>query len=212
MMRTEQDSAEQAHTAIQEMLPWYVNQTLAAGEQARVGAHLRGCEQCRRDVEFQRALADGAPPAPAGMDMERALARLMPRLDARSVPVQPQRAGGRNWPWRGWVPWALAAQGCAIAVLAVLLLGPGERGEDYKVLGAERQAGGGLVVAFHPHASLADLQRLAQANGARVVDGPTVTGAFVLEVEAARQAQVAAAFKADPSVMLAEPLARGEGQ
>lgn len=201
MMRTEQETS---HLALQEMLPWYVNQTLSKEQQALVGEHLRGCAQCRQDVAWQRTLAADAPAAPV-VDMERALARMMPRIDALAPPKRPAS--------RSWMPWALAAQGCAIAALAVMVIVPATPRADYRVLGAEGQgAGASMVVAFRPGATLDDLQRLARTNGARIVDGPTVTGAFVLQVDAARQVQVSAAFRADPAVLLAEPLGRGDGQ
>ena len=211
-MRTEQDTKEQAHQALQEMLPWFVNETLPDEQMAQVDAHLRGCAHCRRDVEFERALAGAAPAAPDGVDMERALARMMPRLPSRAAPSRPAGALQRLFSGRRWMPWALAGQGAAIAALALIAVKPAAPEGEYHVLGAAVQGGATMVVAFKPGATLDDLQRLARANGARIVDGPTVTGAYVLQVGAARQAEVAAAFTADPAVLLADPLARGDGQ
>ena len=47
-----------------ESIPWYVNGTLEAAEAARVGAHLKGCEACRREYDgqvrlFEAMQADG---------------------------------------------------------------------------------------------------------------------------------------------------------
>lgn len=208
MMPTQLEAMDPAHQALQELLPWLVNGTLAPDQLAMVTEHLRGCAQCRQDVKWQRSVAAAAPAAPEGLDMERALGRLMPRLEARKA--APQRRLRDLWEGRGWMPWALAAQTALIAVLAVQATAPDGLQPDYHVLGAgPMPTAGNMVVAFRPDATLADLRRLAQANGARVVDGPTVTGAYVLEVDAGRQAQVAAAFKADPAVLLAEPLAAG---
>ena len=209
MMGTE-DTKELSHRSLQDLLPWFVNRSLPEAQLAQVSAHLRDCAQCRQDVEWQRSLASAAPELPAGLDMERALGRLMPRLEARPAPPQRLRA---LWSARSWMAWALAGQGALIAVLAVLLVAPQAPQPAYKVLGAAPLVeAGNMVVAFRPEASVDDLRRLAQANGARVVDGPTVTGAYVLRVDQARQAQVAAAFKADPAVLLAEPLATGSAQ
>lgn len=213
MMRTQDQTQDQPHQALQELLPLLVNGTLAGEQLDKVSAHLRDCAQCRQDVEWQRSLAAAAPALPEGLDMERALGRLMPRLEARAAAPPPLQGVRHWWSERAWMPWALAAQTALIAVLALLALAPAERQADYRVLGAApRAAGGDMVVAFRPTATVADLQRLAQANDVRIVDGPTVTGAYVLQVGAARQAQVAAAFKADPAVLLAEPLAPGERQ
>lgn len=213
MMRTQDQTQDQPHQALQELLPLLVNGTLAGEQLAKVSAHLRDCAQCRQDVEWQRSLAAAAPALPEGLDMERALGRLMPRLEARPAAPAPLQGLRKTWSARGWMPWALAGQTALIAVLAVLALAPAERQADYRVLGAAKAAAGGdMVVAFRPDATLADLQRLARANDVRVVDGPTVTGAYVLQAGAARQAQVVAAFRADGAVLLAEPLAPGERQ
>lgn len=210
MMRTQLEAMDPAHQALQELLPWFVNGTLTPDQLDMVAEHLRGCAQCRQDVEWQRSVAAAGPAAPEGMDMERAMGRLMARLEPREAAAPRARESGA---WRAWMPWALAAQTALIAVLALQTMAPDGRQADYRVLGAgPAGASGNMVVAFRPDAALSDLQRLAQANGARVIDGPTVTGAYVLEVAAGRQAQVAAAFKADPAVLLAEPLAPGGGQ
>lgn len=214
MMSTDKNTHEQVHQTVQELLPWFVNQTLSGEQLVMVNAHLRGCAECRQDAELQRALKGSAPAAPEGADMERALARLMPRLEPRaaSAPAAaaPLQGLRERWFANGWMPWALAGQGVLIAVLAMQALAPDQGQPDYRVLGAgQKSAPGNMVVAFRPEATLADLQRLMQANRVRIVDGPTVTGAYVLDVDAARQAQVAAAFKADPAVLLAESLAPG---
>lgn len=211
------NSAEKnIHEQVQELLPWFVNQTLPGDQLTMVSDHLRGCADCRQDVQWQRSLLAAAPAVPQGLDMESALARMMPRLEprtaAQAAPASALQRLRERWLGPGWMPWALAGQGVLIAVLAMRSLAPepGPGGPEYRVLGAEAApATGKMVVAFKPEATLADLQRLMQANGVRMFDGPTVTGAYVVEVDGARQAQVAAAFKADPAVLLAEPLAGG---
>jgi len=202
------------HEQVQELLPWFVNQTLTGEQLAMVTGHLQRCADCRQDVQWQRSMLAAAPAVPQGLDMERALARMMPRLEPRSAPAPAavsllQRLRER-WFGNGWMPWALAGQGVLIAVLAMQTLAPQRSETEYRVLGAEPPAAlGNMVVAFKPEATLADMQRLMQANGVRIIDGPTVAGAYVVEVDGTRQAQVAAAFKLDPAVLLAEPLAAG---
>ena len=55
------DSAE--HRSAQELLPWFVNGTLAAAEAASVARHLAGCERCRKDAAEQAQLRASAPSA-----------------------------------------------------------------------------------------------------------------------------------------------------
>lgn len=249
---------EQANThgTVQSLLPWFANETLPADDMALVREHLRACQQCRDDAAWQQRLRAAEPQAPAGLDAERALARLMPLLEpqasldpqqARSPQSGPElrslaapapqpvaepgprpgtaaqpgvggTAGGWSdrlaarwrglWSGGGWMPWALAGQGVLIAGLVVQLMPDGA--SDYRALssggaGAQPQTGN-VVVVFRPDAQLGQVQGILQANGARMVDGPTVTGAYVLDVPDASQASVLAALKADPVVQLAEPL------
>jgi hypothetical protein len=108
----------------------------------------------------------------------------------------------------GWMPWALAAQGVVIAGLVLQLLP--NSSADYRALSNGGNAApptpGNVVVMFHADTQLGQVQQILQAQGARVVDGPTVTGAYVLDVPDANQAQALAALKALPEVQLAEPL------
>ncbi|CAN7298807.1 zf-HC2 domain-containing protein [Pseudoduganella sp. LjRoot289] len=232
------------HGTVQALLPWFANETLPADEMALVREHLRACRQCRDDAAWQQRLRAAEPQSPAGLDPERALARLMPLLEPalpaefeeapqtvlqpqtqpqpqpRAQP-QPRRRGTRAgwgdrivslwrglWSGHGWMPWALAGQGVLIAGLVFQLLPDGA--SDYRALsnggaGAPPQAGN-VVVAFRPEVQMGQVQAVLQAHGARVVDGPTVTGAYVLDVPDASQPRVLAALKADPLVQLAEPL------
>ena len=45
------DSEE--HRLAQELLPWFVNETLGADEAARVAAHLEQCSRCQTDAAMQ---------------------------------------------------------------------------------------------------------------------------------------------------------------
>ena len=66
-----------AHGAVQALLPWFANETLAEDEMALVREHLRVCPQCRDDAAWQQRLRAAEPALPPGLDPERALARLM---------------------------------------------------------------------------------------------------------------------------------------
>jgi hypothetical protein len=96
-----------------------------------------------------------------------------------------------------------------IAGLAALLLRPAADPADYHVLGSGVAAGGNLVVVFQPNTSERDLRRILQAQNARVVDGPTVTDAYLISVPAAGRAQALQALRAESAVKLVEPLDGG---
>ena len=217
-----------AHQAVQELLPWYAASQLAPEETERVREHLQSCAQCRQELEWEHemraeaAVASGAPPD--GVDMERALARLMPALGpqehagagmamppASAPPVAGTparlpwwRAAAANQP--SWLRWTVAAQWVAIVGLLVFLLRPGDEAPAYRVLGSSVSSGGNVVVVFQPGATERDLRRILQTQGARVVDGPTVTDAYLLHIPAASRDRALQALRAEPAVKLAEPL------
>lgn len=214
-MKTQHPSADAGHRALQDLLPWYAAGSLQEIEAARVQEHLRGCAACREDLAWQRKLLETEAPLPAGLDPERALARLMPRLDeapaASHSPASPlTHLPGLLLTWLrghgGWQGWALAGQVAMICGFAVLALSRTES-PAYQALGSGQAATPDVLVVFKPEARMQDVQRILQAEGAHIVGGPTVTGAYMLDVEAPRQARLLAALRADPSVELAESLA-----
>lgn len=232
-----------SHSEAQDALPWLANGTLAGAELERVQAHVAGCADCRADLALLRTVRAAGPGPDLGFDPERALARLMPRLDAAPVaddvpvpcaPPQPQTlpktetvpetatlpgsaAPGLPRRWRDrlaandgtWLRAAVAAQFCAIAVLAALLARPATHLDapgDYRVLGAAGANGAArLVVTFRPDTPERELRRIVRASGARIVGGPTVTDAWLAGADG-RLDPVLARLRAEPAVTLAEPL------
>ncbi|RFP10359.1 zf-HC2 domain-containing protein [Duganella sp. BJB488] len=242
-----------AHQAVQELLPWYASEQLAPDETRRVQEHLQTCAQCRQDLEWERDMRAEATASDAmsdGVDMESALARLMPTLGAQehaapvmatttpatpeaattapaaapttaaqSVPAAAPVAAGTSqrvsW-WRAaaanqpsWLRWTVAAQWVLIVGLGALLLRPDTDPAPYRVLGSAVSSGANLVVIFRPNTSERELRHILQAQGARVVDGPTVTDAYLLHVPPASRERALAALHAEPAVQLAEALDGG---
>ena len=217
-----------AHQAVQELLPWYATSQLAPDETRRVHEHLQTCAQCRQDLAWEHGVrAEAAADSlPEGVDMEGALARLMPALGPQERVMAPSAehdevAGttppGASLPWwrvsaanqPSWLRWAVAAQWVVIAGLGAVLLRPAAEPDAYHVLGSGAAAAGNLVVVFQPNTSERELRRILQAQNARVVDGPTVTDAYLLSVPAASRAQALKALRADAAVKLVEPLDGG---
>jgi len=210
------------HQDMQALLPWYAAGSLADGEAQRVQQHLRDCPECRAELAWQRRLIETAAPMPAGLDQERALARLMARLDEAPSPLAqpvakpsplaqaPSRFASALLDWlRGpgdWKGWAIVAQALVIVVLAAHML-PAGAPPDYKALGSVPAATPDVLVVFKPDASVQDVQRLLKTSGAHLVGGPTATGAWLLDVDPTQRAAVLATLRADAAVELAETLA-----
>lgn len=208
-MSTPSTMSDTEHQALQDLLPWYASGALGDAEAERMQQHLRGCAVCRDDLAWQRKLLETEGPLPAGLDPERALARLMPQL---ASPAASRGPGQRLRAWlagAGWQGWAMGAQFAAIVALVAVQLLPRDEAPAYQALGRGPASTPDLLVVFRPDARLQDVQRILQANGAQIIGGPTVTGAYMLEVEPGRQAPLLAALRADASVETAESLTAG---
>jgi len=210
-----------AHQTVDRLLPWYVNGTLEGEELGLVERHLAECGRCRHEMDalrvFQAAYA-GAEMAPAA---ERSMGELLCRLHE---PRPRWWTGWRRrwaglWPFpaagyqaRRWAPWAAAVELAVILVLVGMLLAGRESPTPYRTLGAPEaplQAMGRLVVVFEPQLTEAELRRIVLNSGARIVDGPTVEDAYVLEVPVRRQAAALQALRGQHGVALAEGLGPG---
>jgi hypothetical protein len=198
------------HQAVQQLLPWMLAGTLDSAELAMIQPHLQSCAQCQADLAWQRKLRAAAPPPDAGFDADRAFAQLLPRLGPQAPRVSMlgrwRKAAAANG---AWLKWTAAAQLAAIGVLSVLLARPWHDGAGYRALGAAARADANAVVVFRPDTTEREMRRILQASGARVVDGPTVTDAYVLALPASRADAALARMRAERAVTLAQPLAAG---
>lgn len=212
-----------AHQEAQRLLPWFVNGTLEDEEFALVDRHLGECADCRREADglqqLQAACTDTTPPA----DATQSFLRLRRRIEASRAwrPLPRLSAIRRTWGLTPpWMRWAVAAQFAAILVLGGLLLAGDRPDATYRTLGDPAAPDRGaadagldkLVVVFDPQIGEAQMRRLLRASEARIVDGPTDTGAYVLVVPARRTATVHEALRAAPGVTLVERLAPEGGR
>jgi anti-sigma factor RsiW len=209
------------HDDVQALLTWYVSGTLPAADRARVEAHCAGCEACRAELEAVRRLKGAVAaavqtrPGPAPDLFARIAARLP--APARA----PARAAAPSW-WAALADRAAALmtprlapalalglillQLGTIAVLAVGVWRGGTvsttaSGPDTRV-----PAGGvALRVAFQESASEREVRAALQGAGARIVEGPTAAGFYVV---VAPSAPAAASLRRSPVIRFAEELAR----
>jgi hypothetical protein len=199
-----------AHKVADVLLPWFVNGTLDADELGFVQRHLDRCGSCQREVEWLRELHAACIVGEADPGASKALRNLRRRLE------QP-RSGRGPVAWlrdfwsssRPWTRWALAAQLAGVIVIGAWLLPVADGPGLYRTLGASGTGiatTGNLVVVFEPSTTEADMRRILRDAGARIVDGPTQTNAYVLDVPAQRVAQATQALRAERAAVLVETL------
>ena len=199
------------HEQAQQLLPWYVNGTLEPDDRAMVEAHLAECVECRADLAAEQVLARDVAALP--LDVEHAWSMLSERIDAEGPPrrlAEPvpflRRKVAMGWALGG--PLAAAA---AVAFAVMVVPGaPSPAGETYRALGSAPTAQpGNALVMFRPDARDVDLRSALTKAGARVVDGPTATGAYVVRIAPAGRAQALDRLRVTPQVALAEPIDPG---
>ena len=202
------------HLATEALLPWLLNDTLTSAERSQVEAHLRSCAQCSAELAQQKQLQShysGAATPDPGLDIDAAFARLLPRLDDQPVrsarrPLWPQQ------PVRWWQLGLAVQMGVILALASALLfqLKPTTQNADvaaYRGLAASAQrATGDALVVFDPNASETQMRATLQRAGARIVDGPTAAGAFVVRFEDDPTAAMLASLRSDPAIVRVESL------
>ncbi len=203
------------HAEAHLLLPWYVTGQLDAVETAFVAEHLAECGACRADLVQERHLADAV--ARDTGETGDSWAAMAARLDATSsVSVataaqrrrtrDPLRAARRAVMRPRTLRWVVAAQFVAVLALGAQTLTQRSDGRPgaYHVLGdAGATHSGNVLAMFRPEASEAAFRRALQASGARLVDGPTASGAYVLAVPGDA---ALARLRRDADVTMAEPI------
>lgn len=224
------------HATAWPLLPWHAAGRLDGADEAQVAAHVRTCAACQAELAWQRRLHGAAAidremPIP---DVDAALARLLPLLDDPApAPRRPARVPALLAALVDWLRRAPLAPAAFALLLVGLSVAPlwqqdGEQvsgqlggqlgGQDagqvggYRALGPVPAAGGDTAVVFRPGTPSADVRRILAATGAGAVHGPSSAGAWVLALGPARQAEALARLRAEPAVLMAEPLEAREGQ
>jgi anti-sigma factor RsiW len=199
---------DDAHQQIQALLPWFVTGRLGQDEHAKVIDHLAACDACRDEVATERELHRQVERAT--IDMDLGWARMRDRIEGESVPARPWPRARRLMLSIVDRPRAAAMVITAQAALLVAAIAVPtliDRPAPYHALGSvPASAAGNVIVMVRPDARVGDLARLLGKNGARIVDGPTSAGAYVLAVPQPQRTAIIASLRAQPAFAMAEPL------
>jgi anti-sigma factor RsiW len=170
------------------LLPWYVNGTLAESEHRAVEAHLRECAACSGELDSIREVREqargffAASPVPARLRTE-VLSRVKAQASrpsrtllqslADALAVRPPR-------------WAAAA---AVAIIVVQAGALGwfalNAGPEPQVRSRSVEAPHARIrIVFNPRAPEEEIRAGLIALGGRIIDGPSLDGAYVVELPA----------------------------
>ena len=211
------------HAAVQQLLPWYLTGRLEASERMQVEDHLASCPECRAELETERSWQLLQPGQGAQVDVEQGWASMRTLLggegprppfsdSARRIDDEMPRPRGR----RGTLPgffgragagrvWAAPAL-LSVALVVALGVTLSPRPPVYHTLSAAPTQGATAVVRFLPDATERQIRASLNASGARLVDGPTVTDAYVVSLPRDRYTEALAKLRREPGVALVEAL------
>jgi hypothetical protein len=197
----------------QQLLPWYAVDSLDKADRARIDAHLTACSACRAELLRERSLHSEIAALP--VDVEYGWAALRDRVARRErrprlvqgLVAAFQGAGGDWTVAAPWLKWSLAGQFAVLLAIAGVLAVPKSAPASYHALGRPTGAQtGDIVVVFKPEITEARLRELLKSSGARVVDGPTSTDAFLLFTPQSQRAAALSRLRGSHDVTLAEPV------
>jgi len=193
------------HKLVDALLPWYVNGTLTPEELSYVQKHLDECGPCRQEADWLRELHAACIAAESTPGGAAALRNLRRQFEGRG----PDRAGRVRARSGSWTRWSLAASFIVLAAFAVSVMRDSVVAPYHTLASTSGVAGkGSLIVVFDPAATEAELRRILREAGARMVDGPTQSNAYVLDVPPARLDAATRALRSDHAVILVERLSQ----
>ena len=202
----------EGHKDIQQLLPWYVAGRLDPSERAEVEAHLAACPECQAEVRFEDRLNAEMSDLPASVDqswdrMRRRMDRA-PRRRARADAVQAWIGRVGRAPLLGW---ALAAP-ALLLVVAIAVTAPSLQDRYHALGAASASPKGNAVVMFRPDLTEKALRQTLAAEDARIVDGPTAAGGYVLQLPPAHRDAALARLRGSADIVLAQPIDAGVGR
>lgn len=196
------------HDRAQLVMPWYATGRLDEAERAEVEAHLAICAECREDLAFERTLTARVASLSIGADPDwnEFRQRVRPRHQHRER--RDAARAVRRWFGRpSKLGWFIAGQAVAAGLILAIGLPRQEPRAAYHTLGASpSHPPGNAVVLFRSDASEAQIRAALVASRARIVDGPTASGAYVLRVAAEQRGAILTELSARRSVILAQPI------
>jgi hypothetical protein len=195
-----------SHSEVLDLLPWYLNGTLAEPHRVRLEAHLRDCLPCNAALREERKLRgllldqDVVPLGPS-----HGLNALLDRIDQRP---RPGRSATPLIPWIGYGLAACAGGGIVWFWLAVAPVDGAGSGEFSTLSTTTASATDvpAIDVVFAAPPVEAELEAFGREIGARFVAGPSEVGRYTFALDGTSVATIETLLeklKRDPRVRFA---------
>lgn len=209
------------HAEAWSLLPFLINGRIAPDDREWVEHHVESCDECRRELDEQRPLANEMRDArlPGGFSEQRSFTKLWTRIEASegAAPEEDSPSDRRSSvASRKTVRWLAAAvfvQAIGLALLGITALNHTESvSSDFRtVTNRESIASQPAVrLVFTSDTSVASVAEILAKYDLQLIAGPGSAGVFtaaVNEPSAERSAEsIAAALRNDSHIQFAEPI------
>ena len=208
-----------SHEQARELLPWLVNDSLAANERTLVREHAKNCVICRKELAELEQLRDSigevsgsiAIPAPDMRSINARIDALIEKENRGQVLISTLREFFAS-PWR----MAFAAQTALLVVLATVLLWPQPDNAVFTTLTSTQDLSAGqyIRVVFDPDIGATELASMLDDPALTIVDGPSDRGVATLRITSpANDTELDSLLSdllASPGVLFAQPFETGE--
>jgi hypothetical protein len=203
-------------TKFDELLPFYVNETLDDESRAWVDAYLREHPKSAAELQWYRSLQDtmqrDAPAVSAEVGLDKVMARIRAeRAPTRAAAKPAEPSFGERV--RGWLAAlapqpllrpALAGALAVVVVQGIVIANLATPGDETTVIRATRPTvvdpGPFLKVNFKADAKEADIRMLLVEVNGSLAGGPGQLGDWYVRIPEARISAAASAVKASPIV------------
>ncbi len=161
----------------EKILPWYVNNTLTDEERRKVEEHLKGCERCRSEVEYLKALRSQVKTtSDVTFYGKLGLKRLLRDIKKEAHP--PGRFG-----FPRWQPALAIAASLIIMLQSVILYNYWQQSDAITTLSGPVQEGVVLQVSFASDASEAQIRKVLHSVEGSIIDGPSAIGIYRVRLD-----------------------------
>ncbi len=186
------------HKEIRELIPWFVNGTLNESEQSLLDAHVRECDECRREVEDLVRLSSkfGWPQEVIELqDSGRAAA-------ADFVEALPETGAAGARP--AWAVPVLVTICVAVAATLTTMIPPQDEFRTRSTKPGVVVAAPVVQVVFQERATEKAIRETLLAGGNVVLSGPSTLGVYRVAVTSGESDAYIARLERNPDVIFAE--------
>ncbi len=157
-----------------DLLPWFVNRTLAPQLYRMVEDHLQHCRRCKQEVTWLRQVRTGIQSSSAPTPGELGLKRLLQRVHDGKTDMPARQSRQRRW----LRPALAIAASLVIVIQAGLLIHSWFGPAAITPLSSPQAEGIILQVTFVPTATETQIRAVMRSVGGNFVGGPGALGVY----------------------------------